>query len=84
MNVAKMPGVRSSALLFERSVPMGDLGTRVNLVAVDLPAYEQITAGTPGDLELPPEMLVDRPAGDVIPILVPQSLADRPDGVPVG
>ncbi|HEY7969545.1 MAG TPA: FtsX-like permease family protein [Candidatus Limnocylindrales bacterium] len=84
MNVAKMPGVRSSALLFERSVPMGDLGTRVNLVAVDLPAYEQITAGTPGDLELPTEMLVDRPAGDVIPILVPQSLADRPDGVPVG
>jgi putative ABC transport system permease protein len=84
MDVSKMPGVRASALVFEGNVPMGDDRTRVNLVAVDLPAYEQITAGTPGDLQPPPEMLVDRPAGDVIPILVPPSLANRPDGVPVG
>jgi putative ABC transport system permease protein len=84
MDVAKMPGVRASAMVFEGNVPMGDDRTRVNLVAVDLPAYEQMTAGTPGDLQPPPEMLVDRPAGDVIPILVPPSLAERPDGVPVG
>ena len=79
-----MPGVRSVRPGLRGQTSRWATRTRVNLVAVDLPAYEQITAGTPGDLQPPPEMLVDRPAGDVIPILVPPSLADRSDGVPVG
>jgi putative ABC transport system permease protein len=51
---------------------------------VDLAAYESITGGSPGDLAPPPEMLAEQPAGGVIPLLVSESLATRPDGIHVG
>jgi putative ABC transport system permease protein len=84
LDVAHLPGVRTAATVFQSLVAMGEHRQRPRLLAVDLAAYESITGGSPGDLAPPPEMLAEQPAGGVIPLLVSESLARRPDGIHVG
>ncbi len=44
------------------------------LVGLDTPTYDSITKGTPGDLQLPPEMLTGLPAGaDAVPAIASTS-----------
>jgi putative ABC transport system permease protein len=84
LDVAHVPGVRTAATVFQSLVAMGEHRLRPRLLAVDLAAYESITAGSPGDLAPPPEMLAAEPVDGVIPILVSESLDTREDGLHVG
>ena len=79
-----LPGVRQSASVFSALVAMGPPGLRVELLAVDLAAYQSIVGGTPADPALPPEMLAPDAPDGVVPVLVPASLVDRSDGLKVG
>ncbi len=56
-DASKLPGVQSSATLFKALVPVGTRNLRIQLLAVDLPAYSAMVAGTPGDPAIPAEML---------------------------
>ncbi|HEY7132642.1 MAG TPA: FtsX-like permease family protein [Candidatus Limnocylindrales bacterium] len=84
MDLSQVPGLRASSTVFESLVAMGDHRLRPRLLAVDLPEYESITAGSPGDLGPPPEMLAAKPADGVVPIIVSESLDSRTDGIHVG
>ena len=61
---------------------MGSRRLNVELVSLDVGAYDRVTAGTPAALTLP----IDLYATDVstIPIVVSRSVAERADGVKVG
>ncbi len=80
----KLPGVTAAAGLFKTLVPVGPRNLRIQLLAVDLAAYESIVRGTPADPAAPPAMLGDLPADKVVPILLSRTVADRTDGAPVG
>ena len=80
----KLPGVRTAAALFSTFIQVGPRNVRVQLVAVDLPEYEAIAAGSPADPVPPPDMLSASPPGGVVPVLASTSLVGRSDGVRLG
>ncbi|HLO34598.1 MAG TPA: FtsX-like permease family protein, partial [Candidatus Deferrimicrobium sp.] len=82
LHPTELPGVRSVASSFHALVAFGTSRIRVPLNAVDMPAYEAIVGGSPGDPDLPPEMLGPAPA--VLPVVISTTLATRPDGVKLG
>ena len=79
---AALPGVEASASATLAKVNMGSRRLNVELVSLDVGAYDRVTAGTPAALTLP----LDLYATDVstIPIVVSRSVAERADGVRVG
>jgi putative ABC transport system permease protein len=79
-----LPGVRSSAALFSAFIQVGPRNVRVQFVAVDLPAYEAMVAGTPADPEPTADMLATAPPGGVVPVLASANLVGRSDGVQLG
>lgn len=79
LDLTSVAGVRSVANDFRVLVAFGTSRIRVQLNAIDAPAYAAIVTGSPADPELPPEML--GPAPDELPVVVSSSLAARPDGV---
>jgi putative ABC transport system permease protein len=82
LDLTKVAGVRAVANDFQALVAFGTSRIRPQLNAIDAPVYESIIGGSPGDPELPPEMLGPAPAA--LPVVVSSSLATRPDGVKVG
>jgi len=81
---ADLPGVTDAALLKALQIPVGNRNLRVWLLALDLPAYERIAAGSPADPAAPPTMLGGLGADGAVPVLLSESLAGRSDGMPVG
>ena len=77
-----LPGVEAVAAANLVKVNMGTRRLNVELVSLDVSAYDRVTTGTPAALSLP----LDLYASDVttIPIVVSRSVADRADGVKVG
>ena len=84
LDPAKLPGVAASATMFRSQVAVGTRNLRVEIVAVELAAYQAIVGGSPVDPLPPAEMLTPEPAGGVIPVLVAQGLTERSDGVKLG
>ncbi|HEV7811220.1 MAG TPA: FtsX-like permease family protein [Candidatus Limnocylindrales bacterium] len=82
LDLTKVSGVRAVANDFQALVAFGTSRIRAQLNAIDAPVYESIIGGSPGDPELPAEMLGAAPA--VLPVVVSSSLATRADGVKVG
>lgn len=80
----KLPGVTASAALFRTQVPIGTRNLRIQLIAVDLAAYQRLIAGSPADLAPPAEMLAASPADGVVPLLISAGLAERSDGAKLG
>lgn len=81
---AGLPGVTASAALFRTQVPIGTRNLRIQLIAVDLAAYQRLIAGSPADLAPPAEMLAASPADGVVPLLVSPALVVRSDGAKLG
>ena len=81
---ATLPGVVSAAGLFRVQTPIGPRNLQIQFVAIDAAPYAGIVAGTPGDPDIPPEMLAAQVPNGVVPLLVSQSLVDRTDGAPLG
>jgi putative ABC transport system permease protein len=82
LDPAKLPGVRTSAGDFQALVAFGASRIRVQVNAVDAPAYAALLAGSPTDPGLPAEML--GPAPDALPVIVSSNLLARQDGVKLG
>jgi putative ABC transport system permease protein len=82
LDPAKLPGVRTAAGDFQALVAFGPSRIRVQINAVDAPAYAELLAGSPTDPGLPAEML--GPAPDALPVIVSSNLLTRPDGVKLG
>jgi putative ABC transport system permease protein len=82
LDPAKLPGVRSAAGDFQALVAFGASRIRVQINAVDAPAYAALLDGSPTDPALPAEML--GPAPDALPVIVSSNLLTRPDGVKLG
>lgn len=81
---ARLPGVTASAALFRSQVLVGPRNLRIQLIAVDLAAYQRLIAGSPADLAPPAEMLAATPADGVVPVLVSPGLVERSDGMKLG
>lgn len=81
---ARLPGVTASAALFRTQVPIGTRNLRIQLIAVDLAAFQRLIAGSPADLAPPAEMLAASPADGVVPLLVSPALVERSDGAKLG
>ncbi|MGH3076372.1 MAG: hypothetical protein ACRDQC_15645, partial [Gaiellales bacterium] len=77
-----LPGVEDVATANLAKVNIGNRRLNVNLVSLDVTAYDRVAAGTPAALNLP----LDLYASDVstIPIVVSRAVAARADGVTVG
>ncbi len=84
LDPSKLPGVTASAALFRTQVPIGTRNLRIQFIALDLAAYEQMIAGSPADLAPPAEMLAASPAGGVVPLIVSPGLVERSDGAKLG
>jgi putative ABC transport system permease protein len=80
--VAKLPGVRSSAVAAWTEIRIGLRNLRIQFLSIDAAAYDAMVRGTPGDPGLPPEMLTG--SDPIVPILISSSIATRFDGVKVG
>jgi putative ABC transport system permease protein len=79
-----LPGVEASATVFRTAVPVGLSGPRTNLLIVDVPGIEAVTAGTPADPVLPEAVRGTPGAPEPIPAVISRSLGQRADGVDPG
>jgi putative ABC transport system permease protein len=83
LDTASLPGVEASAQATRLVAGYASRGIRISLFAIDVPAYQQVAAGTPMASPWPPELL--GPAtGQPIPVIVSSDLAEGPDAVSTG
>jgi putative ABC transport system permease protein len=65
-------------------VPVGLGGPRTELLIVDVPGLEAVTAGTPAEASLPAAVRAEPVADEPIPAVISASLGQRVDGVDPG
>lgn len=82
LDPAALPGVERVAGGFRGSVPIGERGARVELLALDVADYLAVVAGTPADPGLPIDLR--GPPGAAIPAIVSIGLAGGTTRVAVG
>lgn len=77
-----LPGVQASARATRLSAVYAPRAMRVTVLAVDVPAYQQVAAGTPVEPVWPVELR--GPAAAPMPVIVSSDLAVGPDALAVG
>ncbi len=77
-----IPGVEAAAADWTGPVEIGPGKVRAQFVALAAADYDAVAAGTPADADLPIDLLAAE--SPVIPLVVSQVLAARPDGVAAG
>jgi putative ABC transport system permease protein len=78
-----LPGVEASAREITYTATYATRGIRLDLLAVDAPAYAGVAAGTPVAPEWPAELLGSAPTG-ALPVIVSSDLAEGKDPLAVG
>ena len=76
-----LPGVQAAAGEHEISSVLATRFLQLQLVALDAADYATVVAGTPGDPQLPPEMLGE--SAQPLPAIVSPALTEGPQGVDV-
>ena len=81
-DAAALPGVEAAAGQYEVTSLVQDRFLPLEFIAIDAAAYEEVIAGAPPDVHLPPEMLT--PAADPVPAIVTHHMTEGNKGIGVG
>jgi putative ABC transport system permease protein len=83
LDVGALPGVEAFALADRASVPLGSRGERIELLALDVGGYLDVTRGSPAETALPAE-LGGAGARDPLPALIGGQEPASRDAIDVG